>query len=82
MLTKEGMEEYKLRSQTVEAHNGTFKNIYDYDDIFITGLKWVQNLTFTIVAAYDLIRLFNLIKEHELDIYSIINSIKFISLIW
>ena len=39
MSTKKGKEEYKLRSQTVEAHNGTFKNIYHYDDIPITGFK-------------------------------------------
>ena len=80
MATKEGIEEYKLHSQTAEAHNGTFKNVYHYDNILITGLKRVQNLMFTIVAAYDLIRLFNLIKEHELDLYSAISSIKFISL--
>ena len=80
MSTKEGIEEYKLRSQTVEAHNGTFKNVYHYDDIPITGLERVQNLMFTIVASYNLIRLFNLIKEHELDLYSVISSIEFISM--
>ena len=80
MSTKEGKEEYKLRSQTVEAHNGTFKNVYHYDDIPITGLKRVQNLMFTITAAYNLIRLFHLIKENKLDLQSVINSIKFISL--
>ena len=80
MSTKEGIEEYQLRSQTVEAHNGTFKNIYHHDNIPITGLERVQNLMFTIVTAYDLIRLFNLIKEHELDLYSLISSIKFIAL--
>ena len=77
--TKEGIEEYKLHPQTVEAHNGTFKNVYHYDDIPITGLKRVQNLMFAI-AAYNLIKLFNLIKEHKLDLYSIISSIKFISM--
>lgn len=66
--TDEGIKEYKLRSQTVEAHNGTFKIIYHYDDIPITGLKRVQNLMFTIVASYNIIRLFNLIKENEIDL--------------
>ena len=80
MSTKKGIEECKLQSQTVEAHNGTFKIIYHYDNIPITGLERVQNLIFTIVTAYDLIRAFNLIKEHELDLYSVISSIKFISL--
>ena len=56
MATEEGIKEYKLRSKTVEAHNGTFKRIYHYDDIPITGLKRVQNLMFTIVASYNLRR--------------------------
>ena len=30
MATEEGIKEYKLRSKTVEAHNGTFKRIYHY----------------------------------------------------
>lgn len=80
MATEEGIKEYKLRSKTVEAHNGTFKRIYHYDDIPITGLKRVQNLMFTIVASYNLIRLFSLIKENNIDLFTVINSIKFISL--
>ena len=51
MSSEEGIKEYKLRSKTVEAHNGTFKRIYHYDNIPITGLKRVQNLMFTIVAS-------------------------------
>lgn len=80
MSSEEGIKEYKLRSKTVEAHNGTFKRIYHYDNIPITGLKRVQNLMFTIVASYNLIRLFNLIKEKNMDLYSVISSIKLISL--
>ena len=80
MSTKEGIKDYKLRSKTVEAHNGTFKRIYNYDHIPITGLKRVQNLMFTIVASYNLIRLFNLIKENKMDLYSVISVIQFISL--
>ena len=80
MSSEEGIKEYKLRSKTVEAHNGTFKRIYHYDSIPITGLKRVQNLMFTIVASYNLIRLFNLIKEKNMDLHSVISSIKFISL--
>ena len=79
MSSEEGIKEYKLRSKTVEAHNGTFKRVYHYDDIPITGLERVQNLMFTIVASYDLIRLFNLIKENKMDLYSVISSIRFIS---
>ena len=80
MSTKDGIKEYKQRSKTVEAHNGTFKRIYNYDHIPITGLKKVQNLMYTIIASYNLIRLFNLIKEKKMDFYSIISAIKFISL--
>ena len=79
MSSEEGIKEYKLRSKTVEAHNGTFKRIYHYDGIPITGLKRVQNLMFTIVASYNLIRLFNLIKEKNMDLHSVISSINFIS---
>ena len=80
MSSEEGIKEYKLRSKTVEAHNGTFKRIYHYDDIPITGLERVQNLMFTIVASYNLIRLFSLIKENKMDLFSVISSIRFIAL--
>ena len=56
------------------------KEFIIYDDIPITGLKRVQNLMFTIVASYNLIRLFSLIKENNIDLFTVINSIKFISL--
>ena len=79
MSTEEAIEDYKLRSKTVEAHNGTFKRIYNYDNIPIVGLKRVKNLMFTIVASYNLIRLFNLIKENHMDLYSVISTINFIS---
>ena len=81
MSTKDGIKDYKLRSQTVEAHNWTFRRIYNYDYIPIKGLKRMQNLMFTIAASYNLIRLFNLIRENEMDLHSVINSINFISLI-
>lgn len=76
MSSEEGVEDYKLRSRTVEAHNGTFKRIYNYDHIPITGLKRVQNLMFTIVASYNLIRLYNLIYEHKMDLNSVISKIR------
>ena len=75
MSTKEGINDYKQRSKTVEAHNGTFKRIYQYDYISIIGLKRVQNIMFTIVASYNLIRIFNLIKGNKMDLYSVISAI-------
>ncbi len=80
MASEEGKNQYKLRSKTVEAHNGTFKRVYQYDNIPIIGLKRVQNLMYTIAASYNLIRLNNLIKENNMDLYSVISSIRFISL--
>ena len=79
MSSKEGLNDYKLRSRTVEAHNGTFKNIYHYDFIPITGLKRVQNLMFAIVASYNLIRLYNLINDNKMDLNSVIQKIRQIS---
>lgn len=80
MYSEKGIEEYKLRSSTVEAHNGTFKRIYHYDFIPITGLKRVQGIMFAIVASYNLIRFFNIIKEKNMGLYTVINSIRHIAL--
>ena len=33
MSSEEGINEYKSRFKTVEAHNVTFKRIYHYDNI-------------------------------------------------
>ena len=79
MSTKDGINDYKLRSKTVEAYNGTFKRVYYYDFIPLIGLKRIQNLMFTIVVSYNMIRLFNLIKENEMDLFSVINAIRYIS---
>ena len=79
MSTKDAINDYKLRSKTVEAHNGTFKRVYHYDFIPLIGLKRIQNLMFTIVTSYNMIRLYNLIKENELDLFSVISAIRYIS---
>lgn len=80
MASEERINEYKLRSKTVETYNGTFKWIYHYEDIPIKGLERVQNSMFAIVASYNLIILFGLIKENKTDLFSVINSIMFITL--
>ena len=79
METKEGKEEYKKRSRTIEAPNGTFKNIFHYNAIPINGLENVQGLMFIIASAYNAIRLFNLIKEHEIEYDDVRNIIKSIN---
>ena len=35
---------------------------------------------FCIVASYNLIRLFNIIKDEKIDLYQVINSIRHIAL--
>ncbi len=51
MSTKDRINDYKLRSKTVEAHNRTFKRVYHHDFIPLIGLKRIQNLMFTIVTS-------------------------------
>ena len=79
MSIKYGIKDYKLRFKTVEAHNETFKRVYHYDFLLLIGLKRIQNLMFTIVASYNMIRLFNLIKKNEMDLFSVISTIRRIS---
>ena len=73
IATEEGKKQYKLRSKTVEAHNGTFKTVYQYDNIPIIGLKRVQKLMFTIVASYNLIKLNKVCVRFGTD-FSIFNG--------
>ena len=72
--SKDVINDYKLRSRTVEAH----KRVYHYEFISLIGLKRIQNLMFTIVASYNKIKFFNLIKEKELDLFSVISAIRYI----
>ena len=80
MDTPEGQKEYKKRSETVESHNGTFKKIYKYNELQITGLKNVKALMFRITAAYNTIRIYNITKEKGIDLYELINTIQLIGL--
>ena len=52
MSSEEEIEKYKSRSKTVEAHNGTFKRIYHYNDIPLKCLERVQNLMFIISSPF------------------------------
>lgn len=80
MDTKEGQEEYKKRSSTVESHNGTFRRIYHYDELPLKGLETIQGLMFMIASAYNVIRIYNITKEKGLDLYKIIEYIRLIGL--
>ena len=65
MDTTEGKEDYKQRSCTVESHNGTFKRVYHYDHLQVVGLEKTQGLMFKIAAAYNTIRLLNIVHEKQ-----------------
>lgn len=76
MDTPEGKEDYKQRSCTVESHNGTFKRVYHYDHLQVVGLEKTQGLMFKIAAAYNTIRLLNIVHEKQWDIGEFIEDIK------
>ena len=80
MDTPEGQEEYKKRSSTVESHNGTFRQIYHYDELPLTGIKTIQGLMFMIASAYNAIRIYNITKEKGLNLYNVIEFIHLIGL--
>ena len=76
MNTKEGQEDYKQRSRTVEAHNGTFIQVYNYDRLQVVGLEKTQEVMFKIAAAYNTIRLFNITQKEGIDLSYVINKIQ------
>ena len=80
MDTAEGKKDYKNRSGTVESHNGTFRRIYHYDELQLTGLENIQGLMFMIASAYNAIRIYNITKEKGLDLYEVIEFIRLIGL--
>ena len=52
MDTPEGQKDYEQRSRTVEAHNGTFKRIYKFNELQITGLDNMRGYLFKTAASY------------------------------
>ena len=76
MNTEEGQEDYKLRSRTVEAHNGTFIHVYNYDRLQVVGLEETEELMFKIAATYNTIRLFNITQKEGIDLSYVINKIQ------
>ena len=80
MDTPEGQEDYKQRSRTVESHNGTFIRVYNYDRLQVVGLENNQGLMFKVAAAYNTIRIFNIVHEKGWDLNEFINSIRLIAM--
>ena len=70
----------KKRSKTAESHNGTFRRVYHYDELSLTGIKNIQGLMFRIAAAYNTIRICNIMVENQWNLYEIIDMIRLIGL--
>ena len=64
----------------MESYNGTFRRIYHYDKLPLTGLETIQGLMFMIASAYNAIRIYNITKERGLDLYEVIKFIRLIGL--
>ena len=75
MDTPQGQKDYKLRGKTAESHNGTFIRVFNYDRLPIVGQRRVQGLMFRIVAAYNTIRLYNLIWDNHFDLGEVVDFI-------
>ena len=60
-------EEYKVRSCTVEAPNGTFKIYYHINEMAIIGIERVQIMFDLITSSYNIKRLFDIFEENEVD---------------
>ena len=67
MELDENKEEYKLRSCTVEAPNGTFKIYYHINEMAIIGIERVQIMFDLITSSYNIKRLFNIFEENMVD---------------
>ena len=80
MDTPQGRKDYKYRMSSVEAPNSTFKNIFHYDSLQTRGLKRIQGLMFGIAAAYNTIRIFNLLCEKDMLLFDLIDYVKLIGL--
>ena len=73
MKTPQGKKDYKLRGKTAESHNGTFIRVFNYDPLPFVGKRRVQGLMFRIVAAYNTIRLYNLIWDNHFDLGEVVD---------
>ena len=67
MELEENQEEYKLRSCTVEAPNGTFKVYYHVNEMAVVGIEKVQIMYDIMASSYNIKRLFNIFEENDID---------------
>ena len=69
--TPEGKKDYSKRVSTVEPPNGTFKRVFKYDFLQTVGLEMVQGYMFKISAAYNIIRIYNIMFDNKWDIFEL-----------
>ena len=78
MDTSKGRKDYKNRMSSVEAPNGTFINVFNYDRLQTIGLERIQGLMFRIASAYNTIRIFNMARERGILLFDLIHHIRLI----
>ena len=78
MDTPQGRKDYKNRMSSVEAPNGTFKNIFHYDTLQTRGLERIQALMFRIASAYNTIRIFNIAHQKGILLFDLIHYVRLI----
>ena len=79
MDTPEGKKDYAKRVSTVEPPNGTFKRVFNYDYLQVVGLDNIRGYMFKISAAYNAIRIFNIVKFRHLDLYDVVDFISIVA---
>lgn len=79
MEIEENQKEYKKRSSTVEAPNGSYKIYYHINEMPIVGIDNVQSIYNIITSGYDIKRLFNIFEENDVDLKEVIKFIEELS---
>lgn len=76
MELEENKKEYKYRSCTVEAPNGTFKVYYHINEMAVVGIEKVQTIYDIITSGYNIKRLFNIFEENDVDFIEVFDFIE------
>lgn len=76
MELEENQKEYKLRSCTVEAPNGTFKIYYHINEMAVIGIEKVQTMYDIIASSYNIKRLFNIFEENDIDFIEVFDFLE------
>lgn len=79
MEIEENQKEYKKRSSTVEAPNGSYKIYYHINEMPIVGIDNVQSIYNIITSGYNIKRLFNIFEENDVDLKEVIKFIEELS---